>query len=155
LITDLRPPQLDDMGLGAALRWMAGRFQTQDNPHFTLEIIGEPVALSSEAETVLFRIAQEGLTNVTKHAQASDVRVILNYDDGPSLTICDDGVGYDPEVVMNPNGVRTSWGLVGIQERATLINASLIIDSKPDCGTTMTIRLNPDDMPPKEANHAD
>jgi signal transduction histidine kinase len=155
LINDLRPPQLDDMGLGAALRWMAGRFATHDNLHFDLKIIGEPYALSSEAETVLFRIAQEGLTNVTKHARASDVQVILNYDDGPSLTICDNGVGYDPEEVLNPNGVRTAWGLVGIQERANLINATLTIESRPDCGTTMIVRLNPDDVPKKEANHAD
>lgn len=155
LINDLRPPQLDDMGLVAALRWLAGRFKDQDKPRLHLEVNGEPHKLSSETETALFRIAQEGLTNVTKHAQADHVWITLDYDDGPSLTVRDDGIGYDPEIVLESNGGRAAWGLVGIQERAKLINASLLIESEPGCGSKLTVHLNQHEVQRKEINHDD
>lgn len=152
LINDLRPPQLDDMGLVAALRWLIGRFQDRDKPKILLEIKGMPYPLQPDEETTLFRIAQEGLTNAIKHAQADHVWVMLDYDDGPSLTVRDDGIGFDPEVVMHPKGIRTSWGMAGMQERATLINATLNLDSRPGAGASFTVHLNEPQR--LEASHA-
>lgn len=153
LINDLRPPQLDDMGLAAALRWLVERFQDREKPQIKLEIQGDPYSLQSDVETTLFRIAQECLTNALKHAHADHVWITLDYTDGASLTVHDDGMGFDPEAVLHPEGVRTSWGMAGMQERATLINATLTLDSNPGQGATLTVRLN--EPKPLEAAHAD
>lgn len=144
LINDLRPPQLDDMGLAAGLRWLVERFSNQAKPTIKLEIKGEPFPLESDVDTTLFRIAQEGLTNAIKHAQANQISIVLEYGDGIALTVSDDGVGFDAEMVMNPDGRRTSWGVAGMQERATLINATLTFNSRPGHGTTFTVRLEGD-----------
>jgi signal transduction histidine kinase len=142
LINDLRPPQLDDMGLMPALRWLVERFQDRDAPQIKLEVQGEVYALPSEVETTLFRIAQEGLTNAIKHAQARNIWVKLDYTDGPSLSVRDNGKGFDPIVTMNPTTMRKGWGLAGIQERSNLINAALILNSSPGGGTTFTVRVS-------------
>jgi signal transduction histidine kinase len=155
LINDLRPPQLDDMGLAAALRWLVERFKDRDRPQIKLEVRGETHSLPSEVETVLFRIAQEGLTNAIKHAEASHIWVILDYSDGPSLSVVDDGRGFDPAAVMNPGGIRTTWGLAGMQERSNLINASLTLNSSPGSGTTFTVRMSePESLEIKNANQS-
>jgi two-component system sensor histidine kinase UhpB len=143
LINDLRPPQLDDMGLAAALRWMVERFKDQDKPQVRLEVQGESSPLPSEVETTLFRIAQEGLTNATKHAHADHVWVKLHFGNGVTLTVQDDGIGFDAKTALDGNGIRTGWGLAGMQERANLINAVLTLDSRPQAGTTLTIHLEP------------
>ena len=141
LINDLRPPQLDDLGLVAGLHWLAERFNEQNAVKVTLEIIGEARPLAPEVETTLFRIAQEGLNNISKHARASHARMRLNFDDGPSLAISDDGIGFDPALVFSSRNPRTAWGLTGIQERANLINAALTLDTRAGEGTRLTIRL--------------
>ncbi len=141
LINDLRPPQLDDMGLVAALRWLTGRFNNRDKPALKLEVVGEAYALASEVETTLFRIAQEGLTNAIKHAEAERIWIVLNFDDGPSLCIRDDGIGFDPKAAMNPSAIRTAWGIAGMQERSNLINATFIVHSTLGEGTAFTVRL--------------
>lgn len=152
LINDLRPPQLDDMGLAAALRWLVDRFQ--DQPQVKLDVRGTPHPLPSEVETTLFRIAQEGLTNAIKHAQASQIWVTLDYNDGVALTVGDDGKGFDPEAALSPRDTRTSWGLIGIQERSNLINAALSLESIPGGGTKLTVRLNePRPMEVLDADH--
>lgn len=142
LINDLRPPQLDDMGLAAALRWLADTFNKRGMLHVELEIQGTPVVhMPSEVETTLFRIAQEGLTNITKHAKAFHAWITLTFDDSITLTVRDDGIGFDPQEVLNPNTVHTSWGLVGMQERASLINAILTFESAVGWGTVLKIQL--------------
>jgi len=153
LINDLRPPQLDDMGLAAALRWLVECLQDWDRPLIQLEIRGEPYQLDSEAETMLFRIAQEALNNALKHAQAPHIWLTLDYEQSPCLTVRDDGIGFDQETTMGPKPVRPSWGLVGMQERAALVNGTLRLDSKPGLGTSVSIRLN--QTPPVEATHDD
>ena len=110
--------------------------------HYRKWYRGEVHNLPSEVETTLFRITQEGLTNAIKHAQADHIWVILDYNDGPALSVVDDGQGFDPTAVMNPGGIRTSWGLAGMQERSSLINASLLLNSSPGTGTTFTVRLS-------------
>ena len=153
LINDLRPPQLDDLGLVAGLRWLTERFNEQHpTTRVTLEIKGEARTLASEVEISLFRIAQEGLTNIAKHARATRADIILDFEHGPALTVRDNGVGYDPTDALSIRKPRAAWGLMGIQERANLINAHLDIRSSPGEGTCLTIRLNehkevPDDDP--------
>jgi signal transduction histidine kinase len=144
LISDLRPPQLDDMGLAAALRWMLNRFNQHSEIKIDLEITGNPVSLPPEIETTLFRIAQEGLNNIAKHAEASQACLKLDFGESITLKVCDNGKGFDPEVVLEPGTARTAWGLLGIQERASLIDAELSLDSAPGEGTTLTLLLHPE-----------
>jgi signal transduction histidine kinase len=142
LIQDLRPPQLDDMGLIPAIRSMLERFKNENDPKFELKITGDPYTLSSEVETILFRIIQEGVTNVTKHAHANNASITIDYKDNMSVCICDDGAGCQPEVVMgNTSSTRTAWGLRGIEERANLINATWTFDSQPNGGTQLRVHL--------------
>jgi len=142
LINDLRPPQLDDMGLVAALRWLTERFKDSDKPSLKLETLGEAHPLPSEVETTLFRIAQEGLTNAIKHSHANHIWITLNYADGPSLSVRDDGVGFNMTAAMNPSMIRSAWGIAGMQERSNLINATFTVNSTLGAGTTFMVRLN-------------
>ena len=143
LINDLRPPQLDDMGLVAALRWMAERFNDRDILDVKFKVYGDPYPLPSDVETTLFRIAQECLTNVIKHAQATLATLSLDYDDGPSLAVQDNGCGFEIETTLEPGTLHTAWGLIGMQERAALINATIDLCSDIGKGTGLTVRLNP------------
>lgn len=138
LINDLRPPQLDDMGLAAALQFIVKRLNGHHNLDIHLDVKGKPCPLPADIETSLFRIAQEGLTNIIKHADASQAWVILDYNNAPSLTIRDNGKGFDPSRVMN----GSAWGLLGMQERAHLMNAVLTLDSALGQGTTLIVRMN-------------
>jgi signal transduction histidine kinase len=142
LINDLRPPQLDDMGLVAALRFMRGRMQEARGRDVAIEFTVQGTAhpLPPEIEISLFRIAQEGVTNALKHARAKTITIELDYHDCPTLIIRDDGCGFDPQRTFETNG-RTAWGLYGIQERTHLIDADLIIDSHPGEGTVLYIQL--------------
>jgi signal transduction histidine kinase len=141
LINDLRPPQLDDMGLIAALRWQIDSINQRSEFAMRLEVTGDPYPLPPEVETTLFRIVQEGLTNIIKHARAAHVTVTLNFEDGLKLTVQDDGVGFDPVAIMQSGKLHRAWGLVGMQERASLIDATLELRSAPGAGTTLTIAL--------------
>lgn len=142
LINDLRPPQLDDMGLAAALRWLVNRINERGLLQVELDIQGTPISLPSDVETTLFRITQEGLNNVIKHAKASHAWITLTFDHPIRLTVRDDGTGFDPEAAFNSNSLRVSWGLVGMQERANLINARLSIQSEEGRGTLLTIEFD-------------
>ena len=141
LINDLRPPQLDDMGLVAALRWMLDRMGNHYALDVALSVQGEPIPLSPEVEITLFRIAQEGMTNIGKHAGACQARLDIHFNSSLTMKIQDDGCGFDPDLVFSPDTPRNAWGLLGIQERANLINAQLSVESLPGHGTTLTIQL--------------
>ncbi len=142
LINDLRPPQLDDMGLVPALRSMQDRLQSRDDaPTIHIHVVGNPVKMKPEAETTLYRIAQEALTNAIKHADAKTIDVTLDFAENCALTIRDDGRGFDVQAALQPQNDRTSWGLFGIMERARLIDAELEVDSQPGSGTTLCIRM--------------
>ncbi|MCA9887767.1 MAG: sensor histidine kinase [Anaerolineae bacterium] len=141
LIQDLRPPQLDDMGLIPAIRSMLDRLKHVDAPEYELKITGDPYPLPSDVETILFRIIQEGLNNSAKHAHANHVKVCLDYGDEVGICVCDDGIGCDPEMVLAPTPTRSSWGLMGIEERANLINAVWSFESELKQGTTLRVRV--------------
>ena len=141
LIADLRPPQLDDLGLVAALEWYIQAFEKRSSIQTDFVVKGKQVRLPSEYETVLFRITQEALTNIAKHANASHTIVKLEmYPREIQLTIKDDGIGFDPEKILNEEGERTGWGLLGIQERTLLLGGQYKIDAAP--GRGMQIRIN-------------
>jgi signal transduction histidine kinase len=133
-ITGLRPFVLDDLGLGPGLESLGRSLGGVE-----VEVDVEPVDLPGHVEVALYRIAQEALQNVVKHAGATSVLVRLApSDDGVRLVVTDDGHGFDEDILDGAED-RHSYGLVGIRERAELIGASLTITSRPGTGTTVEV----------------
>jgi len=142
IIADLRPSQLDDLGLVAALQWYISAFEQRRGICSRFVINGHPGRLPSEYETVLFRIVQEALTNVAKHAAASNVVVTLTtLPQEISLSIEDDGQGFDPGLVLNGGVEPVGWGLLGIRERALLLGGSYNVESAPGQGTVIRVNV--------------
>jgi len=133
LAVELRPSVLDDFGLVAALERLTETFAEQTGMAVQFEELLPPgERLPSEVETALYRIVQESLTNVVKHAQATTVSIVLaRKADSVSLVVEDDGVGFDPGSPRE-GGI----GLVGMQERVALLGGRLSIESHPGAGTT-------------------
>ncbi|WP_045757991.1 PAS domain S-box protein [Xanthomonas albilineans] len=136
LSTLLRPPQLDALGLEAALRWQAGMLFRASAVRLHLEIAMLPERPSSEVEQACFRIAQESLTNVLRHASAGEVRMTLSDEQHCQLhlEVVDDGDGFDP---TGPRGL----GLIVMRERAQSAGGTLQIDTAPGTGTRVTLYL--------------
>ena len=163
LMFDLRPSMLDQLGLIPALRWLAEtrlepkgvRVNVITNSASNL-LSGEtdPNRLSSEIETALYRVVQEALKNIARHAAARNVEISLNLNDGQAnVSIIDDGIGFDMtelsietikeiegEDLLLPNNTR-GLGLLGMQERIELLGGDLEIDSAPGNGTQIHIRV--------------
>jgi signal transduction histidine kinase len=138
LIRDLRPSVLDDMGLVPALKAQVREFEHRTGVSATFTVEGKPKRLMPELETVAFRIGQEALTNIAKHAQAQHVDVKLSFNANcMKLVVQDDGRGFDPDAVSQTNGRRQAWGLLGIQERVNLVGGICFIISEPGAGTTV------------------
>jgi signal transduction histidine kinase len=141
LINDLRPSHLDDLGLVAALHWQVDQVNKRGNTAVGLDLVGQPRDLPSETETTLFRIAQEGLVNVLKHANAKSARLLLSYEqDRVQLRVEDDGYGFNPAEILEPQKGR-AWGLIGIQERAALLGGEVSIESTPGKGSTISVSV--------------
>ena len=137
----LRPPVLDDYGLLAALRWYSQQFKERTG--IVMEVIGEELnpRLPLEKETALFRIVQEALNNVAKHAKASQVTLTLESGDGKGrLTIADDGIGFDPKTHHQP-GREPEWGLINMRERAEAIEGKFDIEIAPGKGTKIIVEV--------------
>jgi signal transduction histidine kinase len=147
LILDLRPSVLDDLGLASAVRWYAERVLSARGVAVRCEF-GELPVLTAEMETALFRICQEALSNVARHAQASHVLVELRAE-GRQLCIDveDDGAGFDLDAVSRREG-RPHWGLLGIQERAGLLGGHARFDASPGNGTRVEVRITLPQEPP-------
>lgn len=142
VMTDLRPTVLDDYGLPAALRWYAG--QVAERAQLAVRVVAAATfpRLDPVVETALFRIAQEALTNVTRHAGARTVSVTLDMRPaGPRLRIDDDGAGFDPRKVRRPAGSGAGLGLLSMRERATAAGAQLVVSSRPGRGTRVTVQV--------------
>lgn len=141
LATGLRPSMLDDLGLAPALRWMAD--QTAQRVGLKVDFVHEQVQsrLAPEIETACFRIVQEALTNITRHAQASRVEIRLSREgDDMLLTVQDNGQGFDLPSMRQRALAGSSLGVLGMQERATLIGGALEIDSAPGRGSSVQLR---------------
>jgi signal transduction histidine kinase len=142
LILGLRPASLDDLGLVPALHRLGEDIGRRGG--FQVEIDGSGLhrRLPPEVETVLFRIVQEGFNNVAQHSRAKRVRLsfrILGRD--VEATLEDDGIGFDLPKVRGTRGGLNGLGLVGMQERASLLNGRVEIQSRPGKGTQLTLRL--------------
>jgi signal transduction histidine kinase len=150
LVTDLRPAQLDDLGLVAALHWLADQSSQRLGVKATVRVKGHRVRLPSEVETALFRIAQEALTNVAKYAQTDQARLDLVF--GPKmikLVVADPGVGFDPQEVPSARDGR-AWGIAGMRERATSVRGRLDLFSAPGEGTRVCAVIP---LPAEESSH--
>jgi signal transduction histidine kinase len=141
LISDLHPTHLDDLGIAAALRWYAGEVQARAPLKVEVMVVGDPCGFPSPMETGLFRIAQEALTNVVKHADATEVEVQLIYETGTvKLIVEDNGCGFDPQVLAM-DASRPSWGLAGMEERARELGGTLKLNTEPGKGTSVKVAV--------------
>jgi PAS domain S-box-containing protein len=141
LALDLRPSVLDDIGLAAAVRWYADRFArtTHIDTHLSIDAVPH---LPPELETACFRVAQEALTNVARHAQARSVWVDLHLvGDALDLRIRDEGVGFDARVARERAIGGASMGLLGMQERVSLAGGVYELSTRPGGGTEVRARL--------------
>jgi PAS domain S-box-containing protein len=140
LVWELRPTALDDLGLRAALANYVQDWSNRAGVRADLHTAGlNADRLTSEVETTLYRIAQEALNNIAKHARAENVDVILERrPDYVSLIIEDDGVGFDQP---STGTARQGFGLLGMQERAALVGATVQIESAAGEGTTIIVRM--------------
>jgi signal transduction histidine kinase len=143
VITGLRPSVLYDLGLVPALRGQAQEFQLRTGVHAQVVVSGRRRRVKPEIETVVFRIAQETLTNAAKHAAAQNVMIRLVFrQDALQLSVQDDGSGFDVhEALSLSSGRRHAWGLLGMQERVALVNGSCQITSRPGVGTTIQVDI--------------
>ncbi|HEU4834621.1 MAG TPA: PAS domain S-box protein [Pyrinomonadaceae bacterium] len=144
LSVELRPPILDDLGLTTALRWYVDRYtkRTGLNVAVVVDLPDENERFARELETACFRIAQEALTNVVRHAKATQVVVRLTRDtDILFLIVKDDGVGFDVERLRKRATRVTTLGLVSMQERAHAAGGRIEIDSAPANGTEIRFSL--------------
>lgn len=138
---ELRPAMLDDLGLAASLQWLFRDVGARLEIETALRITGTPRRLNRETEVLVFRIAQEGLRNVEKHARACRVDGWLDFADaGVRLQIGDDGVGFDPGEVAQPSS-RPHLGLTGMRERARLAGGELTVASQPGQGTRLALSV--------------
>jgi PAS domain S-box-containing protein len=138
IASELRPRTLDDLGLNAALEWQAQEFESRTGIPCHVTLLREPLALDSERSTAIFRIFQESLTNVVRHAHATRVEARLEREgDYLLFQVHDNGTGFDPEQAKS----RRSLGLVGMQERALLLNGEFKIEGILGAGTTLTLRI--------------
>ena len=135
LAQELRPEILDHLGLASALAELAGRFEQRTSIHVQRRLEREPPPLDPEAELVLYRVAQESLTNIARHAQASEVLLSLESGKGSAvLRVVDDGKGLDPEHVEG-------GGLRGIRERALIIGGAVAIKPGPKGGVEVRLEV--------------
>ena len=137
IINDLRPSVLD-LGLVAAIEWQVAEFRRRSDIECELFIDDPDIQVDNDSATTLFRILQESLTNIIRHAQASRIAVSLYSQDGwLSLKIMDNGVGLPDDARKKPD----SFGLVGIEERVLALNGRFSLSSMPNSGTTLIVSI--------------
>jgi signal transduction histidine kinase len=141
LSLDLRPSMLDELGLVPTLRWYVHRFGQRLGIPASLEVKGVNGRMAPEIETGLYRVVQEGLTNVARHAQANTVCVRVS-DDGARLVLAieDDGLGFDHTQSLGA-GAGEHMGLIGMRERVALLGGTMQVDSTPGRGTVLLVCL--------------
>jgi PAS domain S-box-containing protein len=140
LASELRPAVLDALGLAAALRAHATQFSERSDVVCELDL--REVRLDRDHATGLFRIGQEALTNVARHAGATRVRVVLaQVGEHVVLEIEDDGCGFDPDEARHDRDARSGLGLLGVGERARMMGGDALIDSGPGRGTLIRVRV--------------
>jgi signal transduction histidine kinase len=138
IATDLRPATLDHLGLAEAIRWEATIFQARTGLRCRVTADKHPTSLLAEQEIMLFRIFQESLTNVVRHAQASAVKVRLTRRNGVfELKVSDNGRGISESEAMDPRAL----GLLGMRERAVLAGGTFDVSGRSGRGTVIRIAV--------------
>jgi signal transduction histidine kinase len=145
---ELRPLALEDLGLVPALQLLVNDLARADSLEVDLEIDGQPQGLAPDLEVAIYRIVQEALQNVHKHAHASEVKVRAEFtSEVVAIAVRDDGVGFIVPPSPTELASQGSFGLMGIEERAQLFGGKLEIHSQPGHGTelkvTLPLELNP------------
>lgn len=136
LIADLRPSHLDDLGLLATIRWYISDVKARTNLEIEIISSGEEKTICPEYSTSIFRIMQEALTNITKHADATKVQIHIIFEpDEVRIAVEDNGRGFDVHQAKR----QKSWGLIGMEERATLLEGKFYLHSGPGNGTMVEI----------------
>ena len=143
LVSGLHPPQLDDLGLLAALRWYTNDISERSGITINVVSHGNKPQLTSDIRAVVFRIAQEAINNVVRHANASKIDIQLDYsEDNVYLRVEDDGQGFNTDVVLKKKpGKPSAWGLLGMSERAFLVGGTCNIFSHPGKGTLIEVNV--------------
>ncbi|HTS20516.1 MAG TPA: PAS domain-containing sensor histidine kinase [Casimicrobiaceae bacterium] len=138
IAADLRPLMLDDLGLIPAVEWLTEDFSQRHRVACELDVEDPELRLPSAQESAVFRIVQESLTNVARHARARHVVVRLARENsGLAISVSDDGIGFSSDAPRNPN----SRGLLGMRERAYLLGGEVHVASGPGRGTIVEVRL--------------
>ena len=136
--TELRPELLDDLGLSAAIEWQGEEFQNRTGIKTEVTMDPEEIILDQDCSTAIFRIFQEALTNVARHANATRVTVKLKIKANKlELRVKDNGKGITEKQISGPK----SFGLIGIQERVHFLGGEVNIRGVQDKGTTVTVRI--------------
>jgi PAS domain S-box-containing protein len=149
LSLDLRPAMLDDLGLLPALLWHFERYATQTGVRVSLEHSGMERRFATELETALYRVVQEALTNVARHAGVNEVTVRVWAEQvSLSVQVEDHGAGFDPQADLVARG---NSGLSGMYERAAFLGGELSVESAPGTGTCLTAEWSLDGKYPEEA----
>lgn len=147
ILTELRPMALDDQDLAEALQWLGKQFTTHTSIPVDFNLEGEQMELAEELSTCIFRICQEALTNITRHADCKHVLLQLLFTkDSIGLIVTDDGLGFDKLAVKN----KHSFGLLGMRERVRSLGGEFDIHSSPGNGTKIqvTLPVNPATLEP-------
>jgi len=140
VIHGLRPPVLDDLGAVAALRQLVAEVRSRHGIEVRLEVSGDQVRLSDQCELTVYRVAQEALSNVVRHAHATHTRVDLHFGEQVVLTVTDDGCGL-PASRVTSDGSGGGLGLMGMRERVNLIGGSLQVRGRKPHGTLVRATL--------------
>jgi PAS domain S-box-containing protein len=142
VMAELRPHALDDYGLPAALRSLATGFSRRTGIQVAFEKEGRGADLPKPVDLAMFRIAQEALNNVAKHANAQHVEIAIRRKNGSALlTVSDDGVGFDPQSVDGPQA-DAGWGLLIMRERAEAVGARFTLKAGPNSGVQVQVEYN-------------
>lgn len=142
LSQDLRPAALDRLGLLSALEWLASDISEYSGMNIKVKVIGDELQLSEEVGLVLFRITQEALRNVWRHAQATNAEITVEFIPGKlRIIITDNGKGFDPPQRIGDLAKDGKLGLTGMQERARLIGATMYVQSEQGQGSRVTVEL--------------
>jgi two-component system sensor histidine kinase UhpB len=149
LSMDLRPTMLDDVGLIPTVRWYVQSFSNRLKIASNFQAVGFEEKLPPQIETALYRILQEALNNIAKHSGATRIEISLERRDGlVSASVTDNGRGFDPVRVLRSDSLEGGLGILGMEERVSLLGGKIDIQSKPGAGTYLYIEV----PLPKEQN---
>ncbi len=137
---DLRPLTLEDLGLIAAMQYLVNQLEQSEGIEVNFEVEGTAEGLLADMEVAIYRILQEALNNVKKHAQATEVNVLAQFTDGQIiLTVQDNGRGFTMPESLTDFASNGSFGMMSLQERAQLFGGHVVIESQPYEGTTVRL----------------